>query len=350
MKADSGLKILHCIGNRPQYMKLAPLIWTSPESIFNYIVNTGQHYDPEMSSDFLAEFNLPIPKWILTPPKTDLGFQFLIMMQEVEAIIKKETFDCVFVYGDTNSTLAAAIAAKNNNVSVVHVESGLRSHDFNMPEERNRIIVDSYANLKFAPTLSALENLKKENLDKNSFFVGDLMLDLFLTVFNELKAVPVTQEYLMCTIHRKSNLEHNRLDQIIKKLNTSDISIKLIMHPALKAALGKKHLLNLGKKIIPIEPQSYFNNINLMKGSMGVITDSGGLQKESYWMSKPTLIPRHSTEWKETTEGKLNRLDYNLTQINSFTQVQSSQKPNLSTFGNGKSAQKIWELILSTNF
>ena len=145
-------------------MKLAPLIWSSPKSVTNYIVNTGQHYDPEMSNNFLTEFNLPIPNWILTPPRTDLGYQFLIMMQEVEVILKYETFDCVVVYGDTNSTLAAAIAAKNNNISVVHVESGLRSYDFNMPEERNRIIVDSYASLKFAPTLSALENLKKENL------------------------------------------------------------------------------------------------------------------------------------------------------------------------------------------
>jgi len=326
-------------------MKLAPLIWSSPMNVDNNIVNTGQHYDPEMSTDFINEFKLPNPDWTLTPPKEDLGLQFLIMIQQIDEILMDQRFDFAFVYGDTNSTLAAAISAKNHNVPIVHIESGLRSRDFNMPEERNRIIVDSYSKLKLTPTFSALENLKKENLQDGSFFVGDLMLDLFKKSINEVEYSQVTDNYLLCTIHRKSNLEEKRLQKIMEILSTSQKKVNLVVHPALKVALINSKLNSFPTNVEKIQPQSYLNTLRLLKNADGVITDSGGLQKEAYWMGKPTLIPRSSTEWSETIDEKFIHLDHKLEKINTFTQAGNEIKPDFLAFGDGLSAQKIWGII-----
>ena len=339
------MKVLHCIGNRPQYMKLAPLIWSSPLSVDNYIVNTGQHYDPEMSSDFINEFKLPNPDWTLTPPKQDLGLQFLMMIQQIDEIFMDQKFDFAFVYGDTNSTLAAAISANNHNVPIAHIESGLRSRDFNMPEERNRIIVDSYSKLKLTPTLGALENLKKENLQDGSFFVGDLMLDLFKKSISDVEDSHVIGDYLLCTIHRKSNLEEKRIQEIMKILSTSQKKIKLVVHPALKVALNNSNLNSLSTNIEKIQPQSYLSTLCLLKNANGVITDSGGLQKEAYWMGKPTLIPRSSTEWSETIDENFIHLDHKLDKLNTFTEAENKIKPDFLVFGDGLSAQKIWDII-----
>jgi UDP-GlcNAc3NAcA epimerase len=325
-------------------MKLAPLIWSSPINVINNIVNTGQHYDPDMSSNFISEFMLPEPNWIISPPKQDLGFQLINMIQEVCEILSKNVFDYAFVYGDTNSTLAATIAANKFNVPIVHIESGLRSRDFNMPEERNRVIVDFYAKLKFAPTFAALENLKNENLLEGSFFVGDLMLDLFNKFIQEIQYAPSSDRYILCTIHRKSNLEEKRIKEIIEVLNSSKINIKLIMHPALKFSL--KSIKYFFTDIIEeIEPQSYSSSLRLLKNAKGVITDSGGLQKESYWMGKPTLIPRLATEWNETTKNSLTKLDYNLSKIHTFTTYDEEQKTDFVSFGGGGSAQRIWQML-----
>jgi len=326
-------------------MKLAPLIWSSPINIDNNIINTGQHYDPEMSSDFINEFKLPNPNWTLTPPKQDLGLQFLIMIQKIDEIFMSKKFDFAFVYGDTNSTLAGAIAANNHNVPIVHIESGLRSQDFNMPEERNRIIVDYYSKLKFTPTLGALENLKKENLQNGSFFVGDLMLDLFKKSINVVKGSREIGNYLLCTIHRKSNLEERRIQEIIEILSTSQKKIKLVVHPALKVALINCNLKSLSTNIEEIQPQSYLSTLSLLKNARGVITDSGGLQKEAYWMGKPTLIPRYSTEWSETIDENFIHLDHKLDQLNTFTKVENEIKPDLLAFGDGQSAEKIWNIV-----
>jgi len=326
-------------------MKLAPMIWSSPMNVENNIVNTGQHYDPEMSSDFINEFKLPNPDWTLTPPKQDLGLQFLIMIQKIDEIFMNQRFDFAFVYGDTNSTLAAAISANNHNVPIVHIESGLRSRDFNMPEERNRIIVDSYSKLKFTPTLGALENLKKENLQDGSFFVGDIMLDLFKKSISHLDDSQIIGNYLLCTIHRKSNLEEKRIQEIMKILGTSQKKIKLVVHPALKVALDNRQLNSFSNNIEKIQPQSYLNTLCLLKNANGVITDSGGLQKEAYWMGKPTLIPRFSTEWSETIDENFIHLDLKLDKLNTFTESENQIKPDFLAFGDGKSAQKIWDVL-----
>ena len=346
-KRITKLRILHCVGNRPQYMKLAPLIWESPKSVDNYIVNTGQHYDAEMSSDFLEEFNIPFPNWTLMPPKHDLGLQFLIMMQGIDNLLKNETFNYVFVYGDTNTTLAATISAHKNGIPIVHVESGLRSRDFNIPEERNRIIVDSYSSLKFTPTLNALLNLTKENLQNGSYFVGDLMFDLFEITNKLIRDTPLSEEYILCTIHRKSNLEEYRIKQILEILNSSRIKVKVMLHPALKATLRNVGNISLGKNVEEIYPQSYMKTLTLLKNARGVITDSGGLQKEAYWMGKPTLIPRSSTEWRETTDEGLHKLDYNLHEINTFTERKNLKNTNSGQFGNGHSAKEIWSIVLN---
>jgi UDP-GlcNAc3NAcA epimerase len=341
------MKILHCIGNRPQYIKLAPLLWKSPKNVDNKILNTGQHYDPEMSSNFINEFKLPLPEWTISPPKQDLGMQFITMIEEVGQIIKLRKFDYAFVYGDTNSTLAATIAASKHNLPVVHIESGLRSRDFNMPEERNRIIVDLNSKIKFAPTHDAFENLKNENLQNESFFVGDLMLDLFMKSNEEIEYSSNCESYILCTIHRKSNLEEKRIKEILEILNTSHFKIKLIVHPALKFILNKLKIGTLGRNIEEIFPQNHKSTLQLLKNAKGVITDSGGLQKESYWMGKPTLIPRTTTEWHETTKEKLCQLDYDLNLINTFIESGKELRPDLNIFGNGDSSQKIWNVLLN---
>jgi UDP-GlcNAc3NAcA epimerase len=213
-----------------------------------------------------------------------------------------------------------------------------------MPEERNRVIVDFYAKLKFAPTFAALENLKNENLLEGSFFVGDLMLDLFNKFIQEIQYAPSSDRYILCTIHRKSNLEEKRIKEIIEVLNSSKINIKLIMHPALKFSL--KSIKYFFTDIIEeIEPQSYSSSLRLLKNAKGVITDSGGLQKESYWMGKPTLIPRLATEWNETTKNSLTKLDYNLSKIHTFTTYDEEQKTDFVSFGGGGSAQRIWQML-----
>jgi UDP-GlcNAc3NAcA epimerase len=327
-------------------MKLAPLLWTSPKHTVNNILNTGQHYDPEMSSNFINEFKLPLPDWTISPPKHDSGQQFLKMIQDISEIIKLHKFDYVFVYGDTNSTLAATISATKHGLQVVHIESGLRSRDFNMPEERNRIIVDTFSRVKFTPTLNALDNLKDEDLQEHSFFVGDLMLDLFVKFNKLVSKISSPEEYILCTIHRKSNLEETRIKKIIESLNSSKIRVKLLIHPALKSTLENVGNISYGKMIQEVQPQSYINTLKLLKNAKGVITDSGGLQKEAYWMGKPTLIARTSTEWPETTEQNSHKLDFDLAEMGSFTEGENKQNRNFDAFGNGESAMKIWDFML----
>jgi UDP-N-acetylglucosamine 2-epimerase len=274
------------------------------------------------------------------------------MMIGLEKSFLKIKPEVVLVYGDTNSTIAAALVASKMHIPVAHLEAGLRSFNRLMPEELNRIATDHLSNLLLAPTTTALEQLQREGLGEISHLVGDVMVDALLYSKKFVSGLkPISDEYperfIFCTIHRAENVdEESRIRLIFRRLSESDLPIILAGHPRLmfRANQLKIDLDKLGIQVIG--SQSYLRTIQLLMSSAGVITDSGGLQKESFLLGKPTLIVRSETEWPEVLEGGFCVLDSTLSSINSFHRNQKRVGNDLMAFGNGDSSRKTLDLIL----
>jgi UDP-GlcNAc3NAcA epimerase len=354
-------KIVTVIGARPQFVKASPVsrALKADHMIEEIIVHTGQHYDQNMSSVFFEEMEIPEPRYNLEVNGAGHGAMTGRMLEKIETVLIAEKPQLVMVYGDTNSTLAGALAAKKLNISLAHVEAGLRSFRMTMPEEINRILADRISDLLFCPTDKAVSNLKNEgfsHFDCQIYQVGDVMYDSALyygsraekksDIINRLDLAH--KPFVVCTIHRQENTDDlNNLRSIITALNLLSHEIKVILplHPRTRKIMLQQNIL---AEFESIEPVGYFDMISLLKNCAMVITDSGGMQKEAYFFNKYCLTLRDETEWVELIEHGYNRLvGVNIDQI--MTSYQHfSDKPfsnEYSLYGKGDASEKISRLI-----
>jgi len=348
------MKIITVIGARPQFIKAAAVSNKLREKHEEILVHTGQHYDENMSKIFFDELNIPYPNYNLSVGSGGHGKQTGEMMTKLEEIYEKEKPDMILVYGDTNSTLAGALVASKMLIPVVHIEAGLRSFNKAMPEEQNRILTDHLSSKLFAPTETAIRNLKNEGIVENVYNVGDVMFDAVLH-FGEIAKKNSTiierlnlenKEFILTTIHRAENTNDiSRLKNIIEALNASDKTIVLPLHPRTKKYMSDYNL-EFGDNIIVIDPIGYLDMLALESNCIKVVTDSGGVQKEAFFMKKPCITMRDETEWVETVENDWNRIvgtdrDKILDAIVNFI----PSKPQMDIFGDGKSSEKICIII-----
>ena len=312
------MKILSVVGARPQFIKAAPLSKKLRTSQQEILLHTGQHYDYLLSAVFFEELGLPEPDYNLGVGSGSHGRQTARMLMGIEKVLLQEKPDLVLVYGDTNSTLAGALAAAKQHIPVAHVEAGLRSFDRRMPEEINRVIADHLCTLLFCPTATAVRNLKAEGIRKGAYLVGDVMVDtlqagLRLTtrarasaLLERLDLTPKT--YLLATFHRAANTDDLRnLSSILAAFNALEETVVFPVHPRTREAI-KALGWKAGPKVRFLKPLSYLDNLILEKSARLILTDSGGMQKEAYLLGVPCLTLRIETEWVETVEAGWNLL------------------------------------------
>tara|TARA_B100001287_G_scaffold57524_2_gene45873 strand:- start:15288 stop:16433 length:1146 start_codon:yes stop_codon:yes gene_type:complete len=372
------MKVLTIVGARPQIIKAAAfsraIVNNFPE-IEEIIVHTGQHYDENMSKIFFQELQIPTPNINLKVGSSSHGKQTAVMIEKIENVLLKYQPQAVIVYGDTNSTLATAVAASKIHFPIVHVEAGLRSFNKKMPEEINRIICDHTSTLLFSPTITGYNNLVREGFSKkiynkatadnpNIYHCGDVMYDNSLyfseisdkksTIINDLGLVH--NKYILATVHRNDNTDNKeKLNQLfstfLKVVNIHKIRLILPLHPRtnkmmnelldkdLKQKITNSELLNI------IPPASFLDIIALEKHASLIITDSGGVQKEAYFFKKPCIILRPQTEWVEIVETKSAKItDTNNDLIIKATEYYLNEKNKLSfppVFGDGDAASFI---------
>jgi UDP-GlcNAc3NAcA epimerase len=308
-------KIVTILGARPQFVKAAVLsrIISKHREIEEVIVHTGQHYDANMSAVFFEEMNIPTPAYNLDINGVGRNEMTTKMSQGIETILKKEAPAAVVVYGDTNSTLAGALAAKKRGIKVVHIEAGLRSYNTEMPEEKNRVLVDQMSDL--CPTDTSLQNLAKEGFSNSTVRIqkcGDIMKDAVLYYSKKSREKSnvlrrwnlQSNNFVVATIHRQENTDNiEKLKQIFEGLSRIHASKKVILplHPRTKKILEEN---KLSYPIQTIPPVGYYDMLELLKNCHMVVTDSGGLQKEAYFNGKHCIIAREETEWVElVTQG-----------------------------------------------
>ncbi len=310
------MKVVTLVGARPQFVKAAAVSRAFEEAgIEEVIVHSGQHYDQKISQIFFDELGIPEPTRNLHVGSGPHGAQTGEIMAKFEAfLLEQEAVDWVMVYGDTNTTLAGALVAAKLHIPVAHIEAGLRSYNRKMPEEINRIMTDCISDALFCPTDTAIENLQKEGVSKGVYFSGDVMYDAtlhFSALASQKKRVvdvlPAgVSDYFLATVHRASNTDNpEHLKEILKGLGGLPAPVVLPLHPRTRSRLAG---IALPANILLEEPVGYLEMLTLIKHARGVLTDSGGLQKEAYWLQKPCITLRDETEWVETLEGKWNQL------------------------------------------
>jgi len=364
------MKIVTVVGARPQFIKTAAVSRAIRESrgrrvrIQEILVHTGQHYDYLMDKVFFEELELPKPAYHLGVGSGFHGRQTGIMLERIEVVLQKEKPKWVLVYGDTNSTLAGALAAAKLNIPIAHVEAGLRSYNQKMPEEINRLLTDHLSTLLLCPTNQAVKNLAREGIrdDHRRFVrnVGDVMYDAILyysrvaekrsNVLNRLGLL--TPDYYLATLHRAENTDNpKRLRSILKALNEIGRKVPVILplHPRTKKIMKVYHLFPESRWIRWIEPVSYLDMLHLEKHAKAILTDSGGVQKEAYWLKIPCFTLRDETEWVETIKSGWNVLVGSdgkriATQVGQRERRGKPLKGN-GAFGDGKASQKILRIL-----
>ncbi len=307
------MKIVHVVGARPNFMKMAPLYKAIlPSNFKQVIVHTGQHYSENMSDVFFRELGIPNPDINLHVGSGSHAYQVAHAMIKLEEYFLKNKVDLVLVYGDINSTLATSLVCSKLNIKTAHVEAGLRSYDMNMPEEINRIVTDRISDFYFTPSKDGDENLLREGVDKNKIhLVGNVMIDTLVQFLKNIEAdtsrIKQYPLYGVVTIHRPSNVDDlDQLKKIVASLNTISKKVTLFfpIHPRTRKQLEQLQNIDLGKNIVLIDPLGYIEFMNLVYYSKFVITDSGGIQEETTYLDIPCLTLRENTERPITvTEG-----------------------------------------------
>jgi UDP-GlcNAc3NAcA epimerase len=361
-------KIVTIIGARPQFIKAAVLSRLIRSAAWNnkfteVLVHTGQHYDQNMSDVFFTEMEIPKPDYNLNIGSGTHGKMTGEMLIQIENVLLKEKPDIVLVYGDTNSTIAGALAAAKLHIPVAHVEAGLRSFWKYMPEEQNRILTDHLADWLFCPTETAIQNLRNEGITNGVFNTGDIMFDAHLfyrqILENELNnrnsrlagIAGITEsllqkEFALATVHRAENTDDTvKLTEIIDALSALPIPVIWPLHPRTRKTIENQGLL-LGENMVVIEPVGYFQMLELELKCSCIITDSGGVQKEAFFAKKPCITLREQTEWVETVDSGWNTL----AGTNADAILQAFNKTmlpmnNVNVFGNGESGQIILKLL-----
>lgn len=356
------MKILTIVGARPQFVKAAALSreLKSRGSIEEIIVHTGQHFDANMSEVFFEEMNIPKPKYNLNINSLGHGAMTGRMLEGIEELIKKESPNMLLVYGDTNSTIAGALAAKKLHVNVGHVEAGLRSFNMRMPEEVNRILTDRISDHLFCPTDTAVTNLMNEgfsNFESEIHRTGDVMQDaaLYYAQFSQEKSTVLQSmgnpsDFALVTIHRSENTDDpNRLTQIVNALNEINKVQKVIcpLHPRTKKLIQN---IYVKPEFTVIDPIGYFDMIELLKAASLVMTDSGGLQKEAYFFSNPCITMRDETEWVELVTKGYNKLaGASMEQIlSSYESIKDAKLDfTVDLYGRGQASKQIADVLVS---
>jgi UDP-N-acetylglucosamine 2-epimerase (non-hydrolysing) len=315
------VRVVSVVGARPQLVKLAPVAAAFAQSDADHvIVHTGQHYDVDLSDVFFSGLGIPDPDVHLGVGSGSHGVQTGAVLAGLDPILADLNPDWVLVYGDTNSTLAGAIAAVKQHIPVAHLEAGLRSFNRRMPEEHNRVLTDHAADLLLAPTEVAMRHLASEGLAARSVLVGDVMVDVCLRIRDSVLAgehdepalpegIDATKPYLLATLHRAENTDDPaRLDALIQALGQLPLPVALLAHPRL-IARAEQHSLKLAQGSVHVgRPLGYAGMVSAVMRSAGVVTDSGGLQKEAYLLGRPCTTLRPETEWVETLEDGWNAL------------------------------------------
>lgn len=358
------MKIVTIVGARPQFVKAAAVSRVIREKHTEILVHTGQHYDNNMSDIFFEELHIPKPDINLGVGSGSHAKQTAEMMIGIEEILLKEKPDYLMVYGDTNSTLAGAIAASKIHVPIIHVEAGLRSFNMRMPEEQNRILTDRISTFLLCPTDVAVENLEKEGLTEGVFNVGDVMCDAVLYYSRLLDEKPASHyfshlqglfgdvkevaNWYLATVHRAENTDSlEKVKEILDAFEQLDAPVIFPVHPRTKGMV-KELVDSVGyKNTIFVEPMGYLDMLYFVKNAKKAVTDSGGLQKETYILNTPCVTVRDQTEWVETLIGNHNILAKpnakDIVDKVMNTVIDESKKAN--HYGNGDAAEKICELI-----
>lgn len=365
------MKIVHIVGARPQFIKMATVIRAIDKydrlaklKLNSIIAHTGQHYDENMSEIFFRQLNIPKPDYNLGIGSASHGSQTAEMIERIEKVLIKERPDLVLLYGDTNSTLAGAIATSKikyydrgrmERPSIAHIEAGLRSYNKSMPEEINRVLTDHLSDLLFCPTETAVKNLKREGITEGVYNVGDVMYDSILYNFRLVKNKSailknlklISKKYYLVTIHREENTVNiNRLKEILKAISSLNLPVIFPVHPRTQKIISRFKLKIDNVKLLP--PISYMDMLILEKYASIILTDSGGVQKEAYFLKVPCITLRDKTEWTETvnlgwnivTEVDRNKI---LESIYKIHRIPKRYTKNL--YGDGKSAERIVKII-----
>ena len=349
-------KIITVLGARPQFIKASVLsnLLKRLVDVEEIIVNSGQHYDYNMSEQFFSELNIPKPTYNLSVKSSSHTAQTAAIMKNLEPILDAECPDMVLVYGDTNTTLAAALTAAQLNFPVAHIEAGLRSYRKGMAEEMNRVLTDKLSDYLFCTSLNSCKNLQSENIKNQIFMVGDVMYDAFNASLARTNQELILREFglernsfYFVTFHRAENVdEPTRLRKIVQGLSVlanGKVPVIVALHPRTKKSIQNLDL-NLGRSRI-VDPLPHAQTIVLLRNASAVITDSGGLQKEAYFAETPCLTIRDETEWVETLEKGHNRLlspEKCERLVDVVSELQSSKLPKFSPiYGNGDAGEKI---------
>ena len=340
------MKVFSVVGNRPQFIKAAPTsVALRERGIDEVVLHTGQHYDPQLSQVFFEELALDEPRYALDLRTADADE----MRAAIAAPLAQERPDWVLVYGDTNSTLAGAQAAAEAGVPLAHVEAGLRSGDLSMPEERNRIETDRIGRLLFCPDERSAETLAGEGVDGRAEVVGDVMADatrVFAPIAERRAAVDTPERYAVLTIHREANTEPRALRRIVEALNDSDWTFVFPVHPRTRKVMDE-HGIGPAPQLHPVEPVGYLEMLALVSGATRVVTDSGGLQKEAYWLRVPCITLRPATEWVDTVLAGANTLvpPDDLSRLGSALMDASFPADAPPLYGDGYAAARIAEAL-----
>ena len=362
------MRILTIIGARPQFVKAAAVSRAIRfhGNIRETIVHTGQHFDTNMSDVFFEQMDIPRPDYYLKIASLSHGAMTGRMLEGIEVLIQQERPDWVLVYGDTNSTLAGALAAAKLSIPIAHVEAGLRSHNPAMPEEINRVLTDRVSSLLLCPTETAVNNLKKEGFPNRTIGkrqqqvvnVGDVMFDAVLYYRERaLKEINLQtfglehQRYALCTIHRQENTDKiDRIKSILGALQSiaKDLTVVLPLHPRTKAKITQYNLANFLKGLCLLDPLPYLEIQRLQMSAKVILTDSGGIQKEAYFHRVPCITLRDETEWLETVESEWNQLAGASKEkiINSYLIDTKRRESNGKYYGNGKASYKILDRLV----
>lgn len=350
------MKILSVVGARPQFIKAAPVCRALRRAgIEEVLLHTGQHYDPGMSDVFFAELDIPTPQYNLGVGSGSHAVQTAAMLTGIEQALLAERPDYLLIYGDTNSTLAGALAAAKLGVPVAHVEAGLRSYNRTMPEEINRVVADSLSTLLFCPTAVAEANLAREGITCGVHVVGDVMYDAVLTSASCAEEVASgllsrlgveSGGYLLATVHRASNTDDPaNLAAILSALSDCGETVIFPMHPRTRLAIEAAGIAT-GSNVRVIEPVSYIEMLALEKHARMILTDSGGVQKEALWLQVPCVTMRDETEWVETVELGWNTLTgTDPARILAAIAAPPPQNAPPPVYGDGHAAEKIARMM-----
>lgn len=351
------MKVISVVGARPQFVKLGPVdaAFREVAGVEHVIVHTGQHYDPSLSDVFFRDLDINAPKFHLGVGSGTHGVQTGAMLGALESVFAEQHPDWVLVYGDTNSTLAAAVGAVKLHIPVAHLEAGLRSFNRRMPEEHNRVLTDHAADLLLAPTATAMGLLAAEGLAGRSVLVGDVMTDVCHQMRERVSGRPLVlpagmipgAAYVVATIHRPDNTDDPiRLHNVIAALRALDAPVLLLAHPRLVVRASEFGIDLGGGELHQMAPLGYPEMVRTILGAAGVVTDSGGLQKEAYLLGRPCTTLRSETEWVETLENGWNVLDPDLRRVRTTATRPAPTEARHPAYGDGHAANRVVERLL----